>query len=577
MKGVKNLLKRPRIVLLLVFLILAVVAIQPNPFARGVAIRGVEANSSAAMAGFKNPDPLSPPMSREVILSINNIPIHNEQDYYNVLSTFTYNMPVEIKTTKGTYRLITKPKYNVTVLPELVPVVENKTVQENVSINGTWRVVNKTVQTVKYVNKTIRKIIGVQDIGLAVYNAPTTNIRKGLDLAGGTRVVLRPAANLSDDMFDLLVSNLRQRLNLYGVSDIIVRKASDLSDNRYVVIEIAGAKKTEVSNLLSKQGKFEARIGNETVFLGGRKDITFVCRSSDCAGIDPRYGCQKLSDGNWMCRFRFSISLSPKAAERQANITRQLDIVESGEEDFLSKTLDLYLDNRNVSSLRIGAELRGDPTKTEVQISGSGVGRTRDEAAYNALEEMKRLQTVLITGSLPTELTISQMKSISPSLGSGFVRNALIVAMLAIGGVFLMVLLRYRNLKIAIPILITLISEVVIVLGFAALIGWNLDLAAIAGLIIVIGTSVDHQIVITDEILSGEAGGRAYNWAERIRRAFFIIMGAYFTTVAAMLPLIKAGAGLLRGFAITTIVGVTIGVLITRPAFAAMAEYLLKE
>ena len=38
-----------------------------------------------------------------------------------------------------------------------------------------------------------------------------------------------------------------------------------------------------------------------------------------------------------------------------------------------------------------------------------------------------------------------------------------------------------------------------------------------------------------------------------------------------------AGAGLLRGFAITTMIGVTNGVLITRPAFSKMIEVLLKD
>ena len=54
-------------------------------------------------------------------------------------------------------------------------------------------------------------------------------------------------------------------------------------------------------------------------------------------------------------------------------------------------------------------------------------------------------------------------------------------------------------------------------------------------------------------------------------------MVAFAATVAAMIPLLFAGAGLLKGFAITTIVGVTIGVFITRPAFAAMIEVLFEE
>jgi len=54
-------------------------------------------------------------------------------------------------------------------------------------------------------------------------------------------------------------------------------------------------------------------------------------------------------------------------------------------------------------------------------------------------------------------------------------------------------------------------------------------------------------------------------------------MAAYFSTVVAMLPLLFAGAGLLKGFAITSILGVTFGVFITRPAYAAVVEILVKE
>ena len=44
-----------------------------------------------------------------------------------------------------------------------------------------------------------------------------------------------------------------------------------------------------------------------------------------------------------------------------------------------------------------------------------------------------------------------------------------------------------------------------------------------------------------------------------------------------MFPLFGAGAGLIRGFAITTILGVTIGVFITRPAYAAILERWLNK
>ena len=104
------------------------------------------------------------------------------------------------------------------------------------------------------------------------------------------------------------------------------------------------------------------------------------------------------------------------------------------------------------------------------------------------------------------------------------------------------------------------------------MIRWNVDLPSIAGILATIGTGVDQQIVILDEARTG----RHTSIKQRMKRAFAIILGAYFTALVALLPLLWAGAGLLKGFAVTTIIGITIGVLITRPAFAAIIEILLK-
>ena len=114
-------------------------------------------------------------------------------------------------------------------------------------------------------------------------------------------------------------------------------------------------------------------------------------------------------------------------------------------------------------------------------------------------------------------------------------------------------------------------------MGIAAFIGWNIDLAALAGIIAAVGTGVNDQIVITDELIRGGKGKHAISWKDRMKNAFFIVFGAYLTITVAMLPLIFAGAGLLKGFAITTILAVSVGVLITRPAFAVVIEAIIDE
>lgn len=65
-----------------------------------------------------------------------------------------------------------------------------------------------------------------------------------------------------------------------------------------------------------------------------------------------------------------------------------------------------------------------------------------------------------------------------------------------------MVYFKYRRSEILIPMVGTSTSEVIMILGVAALIGWQLDLASIAGVIASIGTGIDHLVIITDEVLA---------------------------------------------------------------------------
>jgi preprotein translocase subunit SecD len=575
----KQMMKSVRLILLVVFIVLSIIAINPHPNAEGVAIRGVIRNSSASIAGIPTPTPTSSPMSKEVIISINNEPVRDVKDYNSLVEGLGPNRTVQIKTTEGFYQLKTLPLVNVTYLDEW----ENKTVEEIISVNKTFRhkngtrvnrTVNETVNKTITVQKTLTEIIGTQDLGLSVYAAPTTNVVKGLDLQGGTRVLLQPEKKINNEDMDVVISNLKERLNVFGLSEVIVREASDLEGKQYILIEIAGANQEEVRDLISKQGKFEAKVGNTTVFRGGQ-DVTYVCRSADCSGLDPQRGCSQQAADQWSCAFRFSISLSPEAAERQAEATKMLEVVldENGRE-YLSEKLYLYLDDALVDELNIGADLKGRPS-TDIMISGGGAGATRQDATFDALKNMKRLQTILITGSLPVKLDVQKTDAISPILGEDFVKNAFVMAIAAILAVSLVVFIRYRQIKVALPMLFTMVSEVIIIFGFASLIRWNIDMAAIAGIIVAVGTGVDDQIVIADETLRGEA--QKFGWKERIKRAFFIIMVAYFTGIAAMVPLLFAGAGLLKGFALTTILGISIGVFITRPAFAAVVEILLKK
>ncbi len=497
-------------------------------------------------------------------------------------------------------------------------------------------------------------------LGIDATDIERTNLDLGLDLRGGTRIILKPKENDTADTIDQIISTLQTRANLYGLREIGFYSIKS-GENYYVQIEAAGIGGEVIENLLSKQGRFEAKVekpieisdsrgtlvlgessypvivynnsieinntvlylnqtfnfrgmefqyanktGNKiillaTVYTG--KDIEIVYSDPQRSGIRPL--------GN-VYQFYFVISVSLEGAERFADVTagipRYVDI-QTGEE-YLDSKIYLYLDDKLVSDLRIGADLGGRVYQTP-QITG-----TRQQKE-DAVEEKLRLQTILRSGELPVKIETVSVDVISPRLGEGFFNSAFCAAGIAAVIVIIIVFVRYRSLKISIPLVLIGMSEVIIILGVAStgdsmiwavilvlnfllistawwkkheidiyawvgailipllgLMSWTIDLPAIGGMIAALGTSVDHQIIIADETMSGKEEKRAYTIKDKIKMAFFIIFGAAATTIAAMMPLMFLGIGLVRGFAITTVVGVLIGILITRPAYAKIVETL---
>jgi len=206
----------------------------------------------------------------------------------------------------------------------------------------------------------------------------------------------------------------------------------------------------------------------------------------------------------------------------------------------------------------------------------SSVFTGSSESPEEAQKTVDSYQIWLSSGNLPIKIEIVLEKPNLPEFGARFLNMSMIVALVAIILVGIVIAIRYREPKISMFILCITLSEVIIILGFASLVSWELDLAAVAGIIAAVGTGVDHQVVITDETLRGERkrsdDKRLWDVKGAINRAFFIIFTAAATTVGAMLPLMSIID--LKGFAFTTIVGVLIGIMVTRPAYARIVELI---
>jgi len=371
-------------------------------------------------------------------------------------------------------------------------------------------------------------------------------IQQGLDLKGGSTIQLQLEQPVDTATMNTVTAVLDKRLNIFGVKDVKVYP----SGNQNVIVEIAGVQPDDVTKIVGSNGKFEAKINNQTALVGS--DITQV-KSYQVTGT------------KWEVPFTVSLEGAnrfAKVAQGQAGVP-----------------VEMYLDDQLITSPELSAELANGQASTDVMISGSEA--TKEEAQSQA----KSIQTLLQSGALPVKVKIVGISSVSADLGDQFINGALIAGILALIVIAAIIIVRYRSPILVIPIMLTSIAELILVLGAAAVVHWNIDLAAIAGILAAIGTGVDDQIIITDEVLKGFQEKKRISGVRRqIKKAFFIIFASAGTLVAAMLPLAyigfsrgATGIGILSGFAFTTILGVLIGIFITRPVYAKFVEMVLDK
>lgn len=390
-------------------------------------------------------------------------------------------------------------------------------------------------------------------IVISIVSLSTIGLQQGLDLKGGSLIQLQLEKPVDDATMKVITAVLDKRLNIYGVKDVKVRSSGD----QLVIIEMAGVTPDQVERLIGTPGNFEAKIGNKTA-------------EPALTGVDiTNVQMYEITDTQWNVPFHISTEGAKKFAEHARG--------KGGEKVYM------FLDGKLITndSPTLSPELANGEPSTEVLVTGGA--DTREEAEAQA----KEIYTVLKTGSLPVKVEVIGASSVSPELGQQFLQGAIIAGLLAILIISSLIFIRYRQPILVIPIIIVSISEVLIVMGISSILHWNIDLAAIAGLIVAVGTGVDDQIIITDEVINSKKDTTEKRRRTRtrlsVKNALFIIFASAGTLIAAMLPLAyvgfargSSGIGTLAGFAFITIVGILVGILITRPVYAKFVEIFLK-
>ncbi|RLM73005.1 preprotein translocase subunit SecD [Halorubrum sp. Atlit-26R] len=410
-----------------------------------------------------------------------------------------------------------------------------------------------------------------------------SQFRAAMDAAGYEYGGIR--SGVTQETRDATMEIIQGKINEAGLSGGSVQQVQSITGEYFILVEVPGQGRQEVIDLLEDRGTVRIDIaypdGNGTAVQEGAliqddfEEIGTATQSDRGTGayvpvtVRNTAGSGQQSPAH---AFQDAVAQRGFADAYQSQTDRCGYNSETGEIENSNPCLLLVVDGEVVNSFGM------DPGLADSMAAGSWADTGNFRLTTGEFTEAQTISLNLRAGALPADLDISgegTSSSISASQGENFRTYSLIIGVLSVFAVAGMVFLRYREPRVALPMIVTALAEVYALLGFAALLGYPLELAVIAGFIAVVGTGVDDLVIIADQVMSeGDVSSRTV-FNSRFRQAFWVIGAAAATTIIAMSPLMVLSLGDLSGFAIFTVLGVLIGVLITRPAYGDILRRLL--
>jgi preprotein translocase subunit SecD len=173
-------------------------------------------------------------------------------------------------------------------------------------------------------------------------------------------------------------------------------------------------------------------------------------------------------------------------------------------------------------------------------------------------EQGDDLALTLRSGALPAAIEYQEERTVGPSLGADSIRSGVRASVLGLGLVVFFMLIYYRGSGV--NAIVALLLNMILMLAGLIMFGATLTLPGIAGIILTIGMAVDSNVLIFERIREEMRSGKtiASSIEQGFAHAFVTIIDTHVTTIVSSLFLYAFGAGPIRGFAVTLVLGLLV-------------------
>lgn len=389
------------------------------------------------------------------------------------------------------------------------------------------------------------------------------NLRYGLDLAGGASLTfsIDTSKVKKEDLAQALESvkgNIERRVNLFGISEANVQLSTQGGDHR-LLVELPG-----VDNIDQAIGLI-----GQTAQLSFKGEVSLTPEATATATFMDVFSKDTNLNGSHLTKA--AVTINPNTAEPEVSLEFNPEgakLFATATKEFLNKRIAIFLDDA--------------PITFPVVQSVIPDGRAVINGNFTA-KSAKTLAAQLNAGALPLPLKLIQQTQVGATLGKDSISKGIFAGIIGLAIVCLFMIGNYGNLGFIADI--GLIIYGLITLTLYRLIPVTLTFPGIVGFILSVGMAVDSNILIFARMREELRSGKPWNIALELGfgRAWDSIKDANSCTIITALILFNPfnwsflnSSGMIRGFAVTLLLGIIIGiftgVFVTRNLLRVLAK-----
>lgn len=409
----------------------------------------------------------------------------------------------------------------------------------------------------------VRGVLSLLVLGGATIAVLTSTPTLGLDLRGGTQVVLEardsPTTVADAESTDRAMEVLRRRIDALGVSEPTVVRSGE----RRIVVELPGLQEpSEAVEAIGRTAQltFHPVLGidapgeataatdgvdpNEPVSLTdetgtvlrlGPAALTGEAITAARAATDPQMGT------GWFV----TVDFQGQGRQAWEQITGEAACVPSGDP---TRRVAIVLDGQVISSPEVGLAV-----PCGVGITGGTTQITGSFGREGALE----LAALIEGGSLPVPVEVIEQRTVGPTLGAAAIDASVrsIAVGLVLTAIFIVAVYRLMGLLAG----VALVCYALIAYAALLTLGATITLPGLAGFVLAVGMAVDANVLVYERAREERAiRGRTLRAAaqEGFRRALPAIADSNITTLLAAGLLFFLASGPVRGFGVTLTIGI---------------------